>query len=38
VEALEAVDAELLALHKRLLDESLGIAATPETQLALEAA
>jgi hypothetical protein len=38
VEALKTVDDELLALHKRLLDDSLGRLALPETQLALEAA
>jgi hypothetical protein len=38
VDALEQVDRELLALHKRLMDDSLGLVEQAETQLALEAA
>lgn len=38
VAALEAVDRELLALHRRLMDESIFHAASAESQLALDAA
>ncbi len=38
VAALEAVDRELLALHRRLLDETLFHVSGAETQLALDAA
>ena len=38
VEAFERVDRELLALHKRLMDDALGRTEPAETQLALEAA
>lgn len=37
VVALEAVDRELLALHRRLLDETLFHAPVGEAQLALDA-
>ena len=38
VEALERVDRELLALHRRLMDDALLQAPPAERQLALEAA
>lgn len=37
-EALERVDRDLLALHRRLMEEAVFHVATAETQLALDAA